>query len=143
MTLKTIFLCLDQNAISHQLTKFHTIPTLLPKFMHCEFLAPLLFQECICYLFYIKDTCWTWLQACPSLFFLFGKNDRHGRSGTWLEHGLWKKKKKKGESLKHTVPPSHTNLLLLLPAQDGIRPNLLLFCDIPLLPFYFVRVSLG
>ena len=65
--------CLDQNAISHQLTKFHTIPTLLPKFMHCEFLAPLLFQECICYLFYIKDTCWTWLQACPSLFFYLGK----------------------------------------------------------------------
>ena len=139
MTLKTIVLCLDQNAISHQLTKFHTIPTLLPKFMYCEFLAPLLFQECICYLFYIKDTCWTWLQACPSIFFYLGKMiDTVGDMiGTRLVQ------KKKGESLKHTVPPSHTNLLLLLPAQDGIRPNLLLFCDIPLLPFYFVRVCLG
>ena len=140
MTLKTIVLCLDQNAISYQLTKFHAISTLLPKFMHCEFLAPLLFQECIRYLFYIKDTCWTWLQACPSLFFNLGKMiDTVGDMiGTRLVP-----KKKKSESLKHTVPPSHTNLLLLLPAQDGIRPNLLLFCDIPLLPFYFVRVCLG
>ena len=82
--------------------------------------------------------------VCSPFFFFLGKNDRHGRGHDWNTAC----KNKKCWKLENTVPPSHTNLLLLLlllllTAQDGIRPNLFLFCDIPLLPFYFVRVCLG
>ena len=132
MTLKTIVLCLDQNAISHQLTKFHTIPTLLPKFMHCEFLAPLLFQECICYLFYIKDTCWTWLQACPSLFFLFGKNDRHGRGHDW-NTACAKKKVKAWNTLYLRVTP--TSFFFFFPLKMELGQIYFYFVISPFCPF--------
>ena len=133
MTLKTIFLCLDQNAISHQLTKFHTIPTLLPKFMHCEFLAPLLFQECICYLFYIKDTCWTWLQACPSLFFLFGKNDRHGRGHDW-NTACAKKKVKAWNTLYLRVTPT-SSFFFFFPLRMELGQIYFYFVISPFCPF--------
>ena len=126
MTLKTIVLCLDQNAISHKLTKFHVISTLLPKFMHFEFLAPLLFQECMRYLFYIKDTCWTWLQACPSLFFYLGKMiDTVGDMiGTRL---VQKKKKKK-------VKAWNTLYLRVTPTSFFFSPRM----ELGQIYFYFV-----
>ena len=43
---------------------------------------------------------------------------------------------------KRTVTLSHIDLLLLLLLTQGVRPDLFLFCDFPILPFCFVHVCL-
>ena len=70
---------------------------------------------------------WTWQHMCPRSFFIFLKNDGHGR--TRLGHGLcYQKKKKKSVThyLSHQSPPtsSHTDLLR---CQSSSHPDLFFF----------------